>query len=217
MAQEHTVDYFRVLAFFITPVWKRQEGSKNLQRISTPWGLLGGQYEAFQAIFEILQHKYSETSPDFHRKNKLLCQNMSLKASNPLMIVQHVAWNNKIHNFFKLGAILFTIVDFSIFHFGQRLETVPPLPSSLEVQSFTEPSGPLAFLRKSRSHLAIFLNARSQPCNVEKYQFKSSAFVWEKQTKSLENSPVFPLTFNPLCTIYEKLKCSGNSTYFVPP
>ena len=30
-----------------TPVWKRQEGSKNLQMIPPPWGLLGGQYKAF--------------------------------------------------------------------------------------------------------------------------------------------------------------------------
>ena len=100
-----------------TPVWKRQEGSKNLQRIPTPWGLLGGQYKAFQAIFEILQRKDSENCPDFGHKYQFLCQNMSLKASNPKMIVQNVACNEKMHIFFNFGSILSTIVDFSFFHF----------------------------------------------------------------------------------------------------
>ena len=55
-------------ATLVTPVWKCQEGSKNLQRIPTPWGLQGGQYKAFWAIFEILQRKDSETYPDFGHK-----------------------------------------------------------------------------------------------------------------------------------------------------
>ena len=96
-----------------TPVWKRQEGSKNLQRIPTPWGLLGGQYKAFQAIFEILQRKDSKICPDFGHKYQFLCQNMSLKASNPKMIVQNVACNEKMHIFFNFGLILSTILDFS--------------------------------------------------------------------------------------------------------
>ena len=56
-----------------TPIWKCQEGSKNLQRIPTPWGLLGGQYKAFYAIFKILQCKNSETCPDFRDKSQFLC------------------------------------------------------------------------------------------------------------------------------------------------
>ena len=102
---------------FLTPVWKCRQGSKNLQRIPTPWGLPGDQYKAFQAIFEILQRQDSKTCPGFCREYQFLCQNMSFKASNTKMMVQNVAWNEKIHIYFKFGVISFTIVDFSIFHF----------------------------------------------------------------------------------------------------
>ena len=101
------------LLILLTPVWKRREGSKNLQSIPTPWGLLGDQYKAFQAIFEILQRQDSETCPDFLCENQLFCQNMSLKTSNPKMIIQNVTRNEKIHIYSQFGAILSIVVDFS--------------------------------------------------------------------------------------------------------
>ena len=60
-----------------------------------------------------MQRKDSKTCPDLCRQSLFLCQNMSLEALNPKMMVENVAWNEKIHIYSKFGAILFTIVNFS--------------------------------------------------------------------------------------------------------
>ena len=62
-------------------------GVKKGTKDANPLEPTGGQYEAFEAIFEILQCKDSETCPYFCHRYQFLCQNMSFKASNTKMMV----------------------------------------------------------------------------------------------------------------------------------